>query len=293
MCLHVFRQVVDTLPGLERLTLQGLGEPLLAPELEAMVEHACARGIRVGFNTNATLLTRPRAERLVEAGLAWLHISLDGARAETYESIRDGADFDLVRRNVRGLVEVIERRGAELPRLSLVAVAMRRNLAEIPELVRIAADWRIGRLWVQNLSHTFSDTDPAGAYRPIREFAAEEALWAHAEEASEVFARASALAEDLGVELRLPRLQEPETRTRRAGEPGCDWPWRSAYVNRTGRVQACCMLMGADRGVLGDAASEGFAQVWHGELYRRFREGLLGDAPPDVCEGCSAYRGLF
>ena len=52
---------------------------------------SASRGIRVGFNTNATLLTRARAERLVVAGLDWLCISLDGATAATYESIRDGA----------------------------------------------------------------------------------------------------------------------------------------------------------------------------------------------------------
>jgi MoaA/NifB/PqqE/SkfB family radical SAM enzyme len=293
MCLHVFRDVVDSLPELERLTLQGLGEPLLAPDLEAMVEHACARGIRVGFNTNATLLTRPRAERLVAAGLAWLHVSLDGARAETYESIRAGASFEVVRENVHGLVETMREREVELPRLSLVAVAMRRNVAEIPALVRIAAEWGVGRLWVQNLSHSFSDTDPAGSYRAIREFAAEEALWADAPEARRRFAEAEALAEELGVELRLPRLEEPDARPRREGEPGCSWPWRSAYVTRTGAVQPCCMLMGADRGVLGDAAADGFPAVWRGEAYRLFREGLLGSSPPDVCAGCSAYRGLF
>ena len=40
-----FRQIVDELPQLERLTLQGLGEPLLAPRLIDMVAYAAARGI--------------------------------------------------------------------------------------------------------------------------------------------------------------------------------------------------------------------------------------------------------
>src|SRR5258705_2864101 len=48
--------VVDALPQLERVTLQGLGEPLLSPHLEAMIEHAAARGVRVGFNSNGVLL---------------------------------------------------------------------------------------------------------------------------------------------------------------------------------------------------------------------------------------------
>src|SRR5581483_7864810 len=134
------------------------------------------RGLRMGFNTNATLLTRALAERLVDARLEWLHVSLDGATAATYESICDGSNFEKVGRNVRGLVEVMRARNAERPRLSLVFVAMRRNLAELPDLVRLAAAWGIATPRVQNLSHSFSDPDPAGVYREIREFAERKAL---------------------------------------------------------------------------------------------------------------------
>ncbi len=77
------------------------------------------------------------------------------------------------------------------------------------------------------------------------------------------------------------------------GEPGCDWPWRSAYVTHRGEVQPCCMIMGADRATLGDVGREAFADVWSGEPYARFREALLTDEPPAVCRGCSAYRRVF
>ncbi len=293
LSLDAFRRLVDALPGLEKLTLQGLGEPLLAPDLLAMVEYAAARGIRVGFNTNATLLTRARAERLVAAGLDWLHVSLDGARAATYEGIRDGARFARVRANVRGLVDARRRAGAERPRLSLVFVAMRRNVAELADVVRLATEWEIPRLRVQNLSHSFSDTDPAGDYREIREFAAREALWMETDAvARTAFAEARRVADACGVELRLPALEEAPA-PRAPGVPGCDWPWRSAYVTHDAQVQPCCMVMGADRAVLGDAGRASFADVWAGAPYADFRAALLGATPPEVCRGCSMYRGLF
>lgn len=162
LSFETFQKLVDELPDLETITLQGLGEPLLAPHLLAMIRYATARGIEVGFNTNGMFLTRRPAEELLGAGLSWLHISLDGATVETYEGIRGGARFEKVAANVKSLIEVKTRRRAELPRVSLVFVAMRRNLEELPALVDIAADWGVGRLWVQNLSHAFGDTDPAG-----------------------------------------------------------------------------------------------------------------------------------
>jgi radical SAM protein with 4Fe4S-binding SPASM domain len=296
MPFATFKAIVDRLPTLEQITLQGLGEPLLAPDLFRIIEYAAARGVRMGFNTNGTFLTEQTAERLVRAGLDWLNVSLDGASQETYEAIRHGSDFERVTTNIVALARTIRRLGAEKPTLSLVFVAMRRNVHELPELVRLANEWGIGRLFVQNLSHSFSDTDPWGSYSAIREFARDEALWAEEDkaEAERTFARTRDLAAELGVELRLPRLGEPPRRPRKPGTPGCHWPFSAAYVTHDGKVQPCCMVMGSDRAVLGDAGRDEFPAVWYGDDYRRFRAKLLtDDDPPTVCRGCSLYRGVF
>jgi radical SAM protein with 4Fe4S-binding SPASM domain len=293
MDLETFTRIVDELPELRRVTMQGLGEPLLAPDFFPMLEYLAARGIAMGFNTNGTLLTRERSERLVDLGVDWLHVSLDGATAATYEDIRHRSRFELVHRNVAGLVDVMRERGARKPDVELVFVAMRRNVGELPELVRLAAELGVPTVWVQNLSHSFSDTDPAGDYQEIREYAEEEALWAErSDETERIFAEARRLARELGVKLRLPRLEEQEG-GRRPGTPGCGWPFGSSYVTHDGKVQPCCAVMGADRAVLGDARAEGFAPVWTNEAYRDFRERLLTDDPPEVCAGCSMYRRVF
>lgn len=295
MCFHTFKELVDSLPELERLTLQGLGEPLLAPDLLQMVEYACDRDVRVGFNTNGTLLEPRISERLVAAGLEWLHVSVDGASAETYEGIRDGSDFARVRRNVLALTAIMRRRQTDKPSVQIVFVAMRRNVAELPALVQLAADWGVPSVWVQNLSHSFSDTDPSGAYREIREFTQDEALWYEPSSATEAaFASARTAADELGVELRLPRLVEPPPRPRSAGAPGCHWPFESAYVTHEGKVQPCCMVMGADRAVLGRLDDEPFPAIWRSEPFEAFRDALRSeDSPPEVCRGCSLYRRVF
>lgn len=293
----VFRRLVEENTQLERITLQGLGEPLLAPDLVPMVELAARRGIDMGFNTNGMLLTPRRSEELIRAGLGWLHVSMDGARPETYEAIRGRGDWGRVAANVRALVDVQKRLGAGHPVLSLVMVAMRRNLEEIPALVALTADWGVNRLWIQNLSHSFSDTDPSGDYTEIRRFAEEEALWNAAElrRAEEVFSRADSEARRRGVELRLPRLHpQSEPPAQDQDRPACDWPWRSAYVTHEGAVQPCCMVMGSDRVEMGNVRSESFAKIWSSDAYRQFREGLLGRREPHpVCAGCSVYRKVF
>lgn len=107
-----------------------------------------------------------------------------------------------------------------------------------------------------------------------------------------MFEEAERTARHVGIALRLPRAEPPASQ-RPTGTPGCDWPWRSAYVTYDGKVQPCRMIMGTDRGVLGDLGHDGFGPIWRGDGYVAFRERLLEDDPPDVCRGCSMYRGVF
>lgn len=296
MAPELFRRVVDDVPTVRRLTLQGLGEPLLSPYLMELLDYASSRGIAVGFNSNATLLTHGRAEELVRAGLEWLHVSLDGATAASYERVRAGGDFHRVVANLAGLVRARRAAGSQRPRIRVVFVAMRDNVGELPALVRLLAGVGIDELYVQNLSHTFSDTDPAGRYAEIRRFAVDNSLYTEAGRpmAAAAFAAAQVAAEAYGIRLRLPRLFPHPSASRRGGGPACTWPWDGAYVTSAGIVQPCCMVMGDDRVRLGDLTRQRFGEVWHGAAYREFRRRLLdaGD-PPEVCRGCALYRSMF
>lgn len=284
---ELFRRLVDEVP-VRRLTLQGLGEPLLSPYLPEMIATAVGRGVRVGFNSNATLLNERRAREMVRSGLDWLHVSVDGAGPRVYEAIREGARFDTVIGNLAGLVRVKRELASSTPWIRVVFVAMRDNVAELPELSRLLGRIGVDELRVQNLSHDFADTDPAGEYAEIRRFTAGQALWTDDDNAHarSVFAEAVRVAAGTGLRLRLPSLTGD-------GGGNCGWPWEAAYVTSAGLVQPCCMVMGDDRVVLGDLTSSSFGDIWHGEAYRDFRRRLDSAEPPEVCRGCALYRHSF
>jgi radical SAM protein with 4Fe4S-binding SPASM domain len=295
-----FIALVDSLPRVEKITLQGLGEPLLSPHLVDMVRCVSARDGRVGFNSNGVLLDAATARALMAAGLSWLHVSLDGATAATYEDVRHGpgltprpGQFERVVANLRRLVALRQAAASATPRIEIVFVAMRRNVAELPALCELAADIGVDELWVQNLSHDFGDTSPESRYGALQRYVAQESLFGSGEELGQaMFETAAARAAELGLKLRLPRLHE-RPGGRREGEPGCTWPWESAYVTHRGEVQPCCMVMGSERATLGNLHEAPFAAIWRDGPYRRFREGLISGDPPEVCQGCSLYRGLF
>jgi MoaA/NifB/PqqE/SkfB family radical SAM enzyme len=294
MDFGLFTRLLDEFPGLTELQLQGLGEPMMHPRFFDMVSLAAGRGIKVSTNTNLTLLNDRRAELCVASGLGELHASVDGASAEVYERIRVRAHFDRILANLTRLIEARRRLGSETPRVRMVVVAMRQNLHEFPDLVRLAHRLSIDSVFVQHLCHDFGESSLPGHYRPMRDFVEGETLVNEsAERIRRYFHEARAVADELGVDLRLPPTRP---RTHPPGTPGpkrCDWPWRGAYLSYQGLAMPCCMVATPDRATLGDMARDGAEAVWNGQPYRAFRDALSSETPPEVCRSCAIYTGTF
>jgi MoaA/NifB/PqqE/SkfB family radical SAM enzyme len=67
--------------GTAVVTISG-GEPLLHPELDAIITRIRHNGIMAGLITNGYLLTADRIEKLNRAGLEYLQISIDNAKPD-------------------------------------------------------------------------------------------------------------------------------------------------------------------------------------------------------------------
>jgi radical SAM protein with 4Fe4S-binding SPASM domain len=294
MPFETFTRLIDQFPDLEELQLQGLGEPMMHPRLFDMVEYAARRVPRVSTNSNMTLLNAARAERCVASGLDELHISIDGATAATYEHIRVRAKFDQVIANVVLLQDTKRRLGSETPWLRMVVVAMRQNLDEFPDLVRLAHRLGIETVFVQHLCHDFGESSLPPEYRPMRDFVADETLLN--EDTARIersFAAARAVAAEFGVDLRLPNTRPTIHPPGKPGPERCDWPWRGAYVSYDGLAMPCCMVATPDRINFGNMFDHGPDAVWNNRDYHEFRDRLSSETPPEVCRSCSVYHGTF
>jgi MoaA/NifB/PqqE/SkfB family radical SAM enzyme len=290
----LFERVLDDLPTLRELHLQGLGEPMMHPRFFDMVTRATARGITVTTNTNCTLLTRERADRCVTSGLATLHASLDAASAATYERIRARAHFDRVLRNLGHLRDAKRNLGSDTPRVRLVMVLMRQNLEELPSLVLLAHELGIETMFVQHLCHDFGEANLPSHYAPMRDFVSEQTLTGSDPALIDrVFAAARAAAADCAIDLRLPRVEPHEHAPGTPGPQRCDWPWHGPYLSYQGFSMPCCMIATPDRHNFGKVGERGVAEIWQGPEYESFRAQLASDEPPEICRSCSVYRGVF
>jgi len=107
-----FVRFLENNPGLEFVLLFQWGEPLLVKELPEMIAEATARGVRTMITTNGTLLDERWCQRLLDAGLTRLTMSVDGD-AETHRKIR-GIELEPLRENLARLRGMRDARAGSL-----------------------------------------------------------------------------------------------------------------------------------------------------------------------------------
>lgn len=129
----------------------GLGEPLAHRRIVEMVARVKALGASVELITNGTLLTEQRSRQLIEAGLDILWVSIDGATPESYADVRLGATLPQVLDNLDRFRRL--RPPAHLPRpeIGIAFVAMKRNIADLPEVIALGRRLGATRFLVTNV----------------------------------------------------------------------------------------------------------------------------------------------
>jgi len=282
-----YRRIVDDLPALQRVSFQLNGEPLLCADLFAMVSHAVEAGAHTIINSNATLLGSDRRRALLDSGLHELRVSLDGARPATIEQAA-GADVrDRVVDNVRGLAA--ERKSAAAPRISFWMIARQDTIAELPELVQLAAEVGIDEVYLQRLVLTGEGSATEQQSLHGRLSAAQK----------DTIALAEQRAAELGVALRASGRKPIVESLTPSGEPnpwlGCWRPWRSATVTAELRVLPCCISSFTahyDELARGSLRELSWQQIWNGPGYRALRRGLLQAEPLRFCRGCNCCWSL-
>jgi len=119
--------------GLHDVVIPGM-EPLLREETWVVADAARAAGARsVGLTTNGILL-KQSAQRLADAALTVINVSLDGPR-EVHDHVRGSGVFDAMS---QGVSELLHKTDAT--RLISNCTASRINIRHLPEVARIAND---------------------------------------------------------------------------------------------------------------------------------------------------------
>jgi len=262
------------------MKLFGYGEPLISGAFYALLPRLdCGR---ITFLTNGKALVPRLFHKIMtetKRPIYSIAFSIDGASPKTYEGIRQGGDFHRVTKNLSYIDTYRKARGVVLPRTEISCVVMKKNIRELPDLVRLAV--RLGVTYI------------VVAHLIVWEACNQDESLLYAQEATRrYFAEARETAFSGNVTLDLPAIittvPEGSAGTTLPLQPNCHEPWRQPLIKYNGDVQPCCAAPDA---VMGNLLEDSFQSIWNGSRFREFRRRVNSAKPPDVCRACDIrYR---
>lgn len=268
MALSLFKKIVDEVPTLTEIKLQGLGEPLLCPDLRAMMEYGHAKGIGFNVISNGTLV-RTKLPELMPF-LRRFVISFDTFDQGWADRNKSGFDVERCKAHVREMVSIQRQRNPNCT-VGITTVVTHENVGEIPEILRFAAQAGVGSAGFVAVENWKTPGEPDYA-----------AACQYAAEARKVVSmdRIQALYDQEGYTFQLG-LQDFSLR-----KSACYWMFDSAYVTYDGYVTPCCVRPNRQVFHFGNVAASAFAEVWNGAAARAFRNTHLQKTPNPICDRC-------
>ena len=185
--------VPQVMPYALLVNLTVVGEPLLVPYLDRVLDIAGQWGTRVEFITHGQHMDRAMIDKIgwTAAGVVF---SFDGGTRDTFNRIRIGGDFNVITTNILRFQRWRERHigeGEYQPYLHVNMTLMQENIQELPTVVRLCS-----MLGVDKLSGALMV-----AFNPKM---AKSSLLNHQALANKAIRRAREVAEEVGMHIVIP-----------------------------------------------------------------------------------------
>jgi radical SAM protein with 4Fe4S-binding SPASM domain len=252
------------------------------PRIFDMVRYAESKDCAVNLTVNGTLLNEKSALQLIDARLSLLSLSLDAASKTLYETIREGAKYRQVMRNIKYLQKIKLENKSVKPRIRSQFVITRMNLHEIDDFISLSWELGLDAAYFQPLHLEGESKKLQGML--VGDLKKEDLL--------AVLKKGLMHARKLNLSSNLPDLIDKFDLywkkyhlKEQDGNRKCINPWFSGYITLDGHVVPCCML--GEYASMGNIFKDDFRAIWNNPGYRRFRERLKsGERPYEVCRHC-------
>lgn len=121
------------------------GEPLLNKDIIKIIEYAKQKNIYVMMSTNATAMTPAYNQRLLESGIDYIMVAIDGGSDETYRQYRRGGNYDKVLSNVKDMLAQRETAKSAHPFIEWQYIVFKHNEHEVSATERMAYEIGINK----------------------------------------------------------------------------------------------------------------------------------------------------
>lgn len=263
------KKIVDEcLPYLKSIGLTGMGETLLAPNLPEVIEYIKEKkpSVITFISTNANI---PDFMERIEKILPYvdtMQVSTDGV-GEVYESIRKGATFSLLEKNIEALSKKISKTSIDI---MFNMVITKRNYTSMSDVIRFAEKYGI-----KYVNFTYFNLASVTAIDPnYYDFFKSDSFNSVLTETKNVAKHAKGV-----VVTGLDFLGNPGIRK-------CQLLWDHFQINFDGEVPPCCAKPFSKEYSFGNVKEFSVHEVINSEKAREFRKQWFDNKPNDFCKKC-------
>ena len=286
MSKALFHDLLDMLPHAYRITLVGLGEPLIHPDILDFVSEAASQGRRVALVTNGTRLDTSLSRELIRAGLQSITFSIDTLNQEVISDLKSGTDVGRVIENMKAFIEIASSmRPISIAVFSAVSKETVQHLHQLTDLISESGVnvWMLSDL---NFAHNVDDSLWKNMNEGIATSVRETVAYAFSKKVPvlsvhglEEFGMVSRYKEHL---LFPPSQLYQRSDTHR----WCFSPWQTVPIDVRGNMTVCdCQ----PEKIVGNLVEEPFSTIWEGELMKEHRTRMISPDPPENCKICPRF----
>ncbi|MDI6752577.1 MAG: radical SAM protein [bacterium] len=279
MSFDTFKKIVDEVSP-SKITLSGLGEPLINPQLFDMVRYSERSGIPVNVTTNGTLIGK-HINEIIESGLGLLSISIDAANKETYERIRKSLSFQKIIDSIKELIALREGQKRKHLYVRTHFVIQKENFSQIEEFINLNYNIGVDAVYFQPLN--------LSVMKDRKDFLIGQIGF---EEVHKRLKAAKTLGKRLGIPTNLEelvsdfRLYWKKYSFQKIKERKCILPWFSTYIKVDGSLCPCCAFAMTDIS-LGNCLDKGFSTIWNNGQFKKIRGELRQNIRSyKICKNC-------
>ena len=284
------KALIDTFPAVGKpIIIFTGGDPMMRPDVYDLVAHAHGKGLPCAFSPNGTLITAELAERIRDAGVDRVSISIDGADAASHDAFRGvpGA-FEASMRGIGYLKQ------AGVP-FQINTTVTRNNLQSFKDIFRLcerlgATAWHIFLLVPMGRAAGLADqVITAQEYEDVLhwfyDFRKTTSMHLKATCAPHYYRIMRQRAHEEGVNVTMENFgMDAMTR-------GCLGGTGFCFISHVGQVQPCGYL----ELNCGNVRQTPFPEIWRNSTYfRQFRDQTCYEGKCGICEfhkvcgGCRA-----
>ena len=276
------------------------GEPLLRDDIGRLIKYADGRNLLTGLTTNGILLAK-KADELVDSGLVFIKVSLDGPR-DINEQIRIGRNaYEQTYDGIKQLIHIRNQRKSLTPIVQLCTTVTKENQHKILDTAKIADALGVDIFAV--LFGIFTTPQLIAATNEIfkNEFDMESRYWqgfmldrsgmdiAEIERQVEVLKKSKQWhfryrqypAQTASFDIQTHYNKPEQTH----GGGLCITPWFNMQLMPNGNIALC---EDTPDYVAGNILQEEPLSIWNNQRYRLFRKHILEQGIFPVCTRCSA-----